>query len=171
MYVETSRSPGKGKLTLTGQLGEVMRESAQLALTWLRAKHRQYVSYWELIKKSNNFYKYQFQSIPEELFTNNDTHIHMPAGSISKDGPSAGITILVALLSLYSGKSVRAKTAMTGEITLRGALLPVGGIKAKVLAAHRAGIERVILPKRNEMDVNEITEDIKVGGGIMIETI
>ena len=134
--------PGKGGLTLTGQLGEVMKESASAALTYMRA-HAKDVG------------------IDETFFDGTDIHIHVPAGAIPKDGPSAGIAMLVTLASLLTGKQVRKDVAMTGEITLRGDVLPVGGIKEKVLAAHRAGIREVILPHVNEKDLPDIPEPIR----------
>jgi ATP-dependent Lon protease len=141
LFVESSLMPGTGQLLLTGQLGEVMKESAQIALSLLRANLPAIVPGFEYDKK--------------------DVHVHVPAGAIPKDGPSAGVTMLTALASLFSGIVVSPKLAMTGEITLRGAVTPVGGIKEKVLGAHRAGIERIILSKRNERDLKEIPEDIR----------
>ena len=142
IFVEASKMSGKGNLILTGQLGDVMKESAQAALTYVRSQ----------VKELN---------IPEGFYEKNDLHIHVPAGAIPKDGPSAGITIFTALVSLLTNKKVRSDIAMTGEITLRGMMLPVGGIKEKVLAARRAGIKRIILPKNNEKDLQEIPEEIK----------
>ena len=133
---------GKGSLTLTGQLGDVMKESAQAALSYIRSKAADF-------------------GIDEEIFEKNDIHIHVPAGAIPKDGPSAGVTMLVSLVSLLTDKHVRNDVAMTGEITLRGLVLPVGGIKEKVLAAKRAGINIVVLPKMNEKDLEEVPESIK----------
>lgn len=141
LFVESSLMPGTGKLMLTGQLGDVMKESAQIALSLLRANMPAIVPGFEYEKK--------------------DIHVHVPAGAIPKDGPSAGVTMLTALASLFSGIVVSPKLAMTGEITLRGVVTPVGGIKEKVLGAHRAGIERIILSKRNERDLKEVPEDIK----------
>lgn len=137
LFIETTLVPGKGRLTLTGQLGEVMKESGNLAYSYLRAHARQY-------------------GIPKEVFTAWDVHVHIPAGAIPKDGPSAGITLLTALASLFSRRRVRPHLAMSGELTLRGKVLPVGGIKEKVLAAARAGITDVILCKQNARDVAEI---------------
>ncbi len=142
LFIEATRMPGSGKLTLTGQLGDVMKESAQTALSYVKSKACQL-------------------GIPEELFKTEDVHVHVPAGAIPKDGPSAGITIAVALVSLFQEKSVRPDIAMTGEITLRGLVLPVGGIKEKVLAAHRAGIKEIILPKRNAVDLDELPKEIR----------
>ena len=142
IFVEASKMSGKGNLILTGQLGDVMKESAQAALTYARSQAKEL-------------------NIPEGFYEKNDLHIHVPAGAIPKDGPSAGITIFTALVSLLTNKKVRSDIAMTGEITLRGMMLPVGGIKEKVLAARRAGIKRIILPKNNEKDLQEIPEEIK----------
>ncbi|XP_078589974.1 lon protease homolog 2, peroxisomal-like [Branchiostoma floridae x Branchiostoma japonicum] len=146
MFVEATRMDGDGQLTLTGQLGDVMKESAQLAISWLRSNALEY----GLVQKSG-----------QDLMENTDVHIHFPAGAIGKDGPSAGVTIVTVLASLFSGHVVRSDTAMTGEITLRGVVLPVGGIKEKVLAAHRAGITRIILPKRNEKDLQDIPSNVR----------
>jgi len=144
LFIEATRMPGKGRLTLTGQLGDVMKESAQAALSYLRSRSG------ELGLGGENFEKF-------------DLHIHVPAGAVPKDGPSAGITILVALASLLTGKSVRPDLAMSGEITLRGLVLPVGGIKNKVLAARRAGLKRIILPAKNEKDLEEVPEQVQRG--------
>lgn len=141
LFIEARMMPGTGKLTLTGQLGEVMKESAQIALSHVRSNLAGAVSGIDYDKR--------------------DVHIHVPAGAIPKDGPSAGVTMLTTLASLFTGRSVSPKLAMTGEITLRGSVMPVGGIKEKVIAAHRAGIERVILPKRNQKDLKEIPEDVR----------
>uniref|UniRef100_A0A8B9KEM6 Lon protease homolog 2, peroxisomal n=1 Tax=Astyanax mexicanus TaxID=7994 RepID=A0A8B9KEM6_ASTMX len=147
MFVEASRMEGEGQLTLTGQLGDVMKESAHLAITWLRS----------------NAKTYQLTNIAgcADPLEGNDIHLHFPAGAVTKDGPSAGVTIVTCLASLFSGRLVRSDVAMTGEITLRGLVLPVGGIKDKVLAAHRAGLKRIILPKRNEKDLEEIPGHIR----------
>jgi len=142
IFIEAARMPGKGGLTLTGQLGEVMKESATAALTYVRTHAAD-------LGIDNNFLE------------SSDIHIHVPAGAIPKDGPSAGIAMLVALASLVSGSPVRREVAMTGEITLRGDVLPVGGIKEKVLAAHRAGIREVILPYVNEKDLPDIPEPVR----------
>lgn len=141
LFVEASSMPGTGKLTLTGQLGDVMKESAQLALSFLRSQRGGLCAGFDFEKR--------------------DIHVHVPAGAIPKDGPSAGITMLTALASLTSGRIVTPKLAMTGETTLRGAVLPVGGIKEKVLAAHRAGVKQVILPKRNEPDLRDVPANVK----------
>jgi ATP-dependent Lon protease len=142
IFVEATLMKGRKGFTLTGQLGEVMKESAQAALSYVRSKA-------------------SALKIPENFFEQGDIHIHVPAGAIPKDGPSAGVTMFTALLSLLTKRSVRSDVAMTGEITLRGLVLPVGGIKEKVLAARRAGIRAVILPKRNEKDLQEIPEEVK----------
>lgn len=142
LFIEATKMPGKGSLTLTGQLGEVMKESAQAALSYVRSKGR-------LMGVDANFLEKQ------------DVHVHFPAGAIPKDGPSAGVTIVTALVSLLTDIQARGDTAMTGEITLRGQVLPVGGIKEKVLAAHRAGIKRVILPERNRKDVVDVPEQAR----------
>jgi ATP-dependent Lon protease len=142
IFVEATKMRGEKGLTLTGQLGDVMKESAQAALAYVRTKAREL-------------------NIDEDFFAKNDIHIHVPAGAIPKDGPSAGITMFIALTSLLTNKAVRNDVAMTGEITLRGLVLPVGGIKEKVLAALRAGIKTVILPQKNEKDLEEIPEHIR----------
>jgi ATP-dependent Lon protease len=142
IFVEATRMKGSKSFTLTGQLGDVMKESAQAALSYIRSKARDL-------------------HIAEDFFAQSDIHIHVPAGAIPKDGPSAGVTMFTALLSLLTGRPVRSDVAMTGEITLRGLVLPVGGIKEKVLAAKRAGITTVILPQRNEKDLQDVPEEIK----------
>ncbi|XP_075432774.1 lon protease homolog 2, peroxisomal [Ascaphus truei] len=147
MFVEASRMDGEGQLTLTGQLGDIMKESAHLAISWLRSNAKKY----QLTNASGSF----------DLLDNTDIHLHFPAGAVTKDGPSAGVTIVTCLASLFSGRLVCSDVAMTGEITLRGLVLPVGGIKAKVLAAHRAGLKRVIIPKRNEKDLEEIPLNVR----------
>ncbi|HEY8172614.1 MAG TPA: endopeptidase La, partial [Dehalococcoidia bacterium] len=135
--VEVTLMPGKGGLTLTGQLGEVMRESAQAALSYARSRAIDL-------------------AIPLEVFEKNDIHVHVPAGAVPKEGPSAGITIATAMISALTRRPISREVAMTGEITLRGRVLPVGGLKEKILAAHRAGIKTFVLPKRNEKDLNEV---------------
>ncbi|MGZ3590191.1 MAG: endopeptidase La [Thermodesulfobacteriota bacterium] len=142
IFVEVTKMRGEKGLTLTGQLGDVMKESAQAALAYVRSKAKEL-------------------GIEEDFFAKNDIHIHVPAGAIPKDGPSAGITMFIALTSLLTNKPVRNDVAMTGEITLRGLVLPVGGIKEKVLAGMRAGIRTIILPKKNEKDLEEIPEHIR----------
>ncbi len=142
LFVETSRMPGRGGVEITGQLGDVMRESARAAFTYVRS-HAAALG----IEAAN--------------LDGQDVHIHVPQGAIPKDGPSAGVTIFTALTSLFTGRAVRADVAMTGECTLRGRVLPVGGIKAKVLAAHRAGMKTVILPKRCERDLDDVPENVR----------
>jgi len=142
LFVEATRMNGKGGLRLTGQLGDVMKESAQIAYSYIRAQAEQL-------------------AIGAREFDNMDVHLHVPAGAIPKDGPSAGIAMVMALASLFSGRAVRSDVGMTGEITLRGRILPVGGIKMKVLAAHRAGLRTVVLPKRNARDLDEVPEEIR----------
>ncbi len=142
LFVEATAMPGKGKLTLTGQLGDVMKESAQAAVSYVRANA-------------------ETLGVDPAFFEQHDLHIHVPAGAIPKDGPSAGVTMFTALVSLLTGRPVRHDVAMTGEITLRGMVLPVGGIKEKVLAAHRAGIKTVILPARNQPDLEEVPDKVK----------
>jgi ATP-dependent Lon protease len=144
LFTEASRMPGRGKLTITGRLGDVMKESAQAALSWIRANGDRY-------------------GIDEEVFEKSDLHVHVPAGAIPKDGPSAGVTIACSLLSLLTGEPVEALLAMTGEVTLRGKVLPVGGIKEKCLAARRAGVRRVVLPSHNEKDLVDIQPELKEG--------
>ncbi|MGE3683258.1 MAG: endopeptidase La [Bdellovibrionales bacterium] len=141
LFLESSHMPGTGKLILTGKLGEVMKESAQIALTLVRSR---------LAGAAQSF-----------AHDREDIHLHVPAGAIPKDGPSAGVAMLSALASLLLNRPVSSKLAMTGEITLRGAVTPVGGIKEKVIAAHRAGIEKVLLPKRNERDLKEVPEEVR----------
>lgn len=153
LFIESSLSRGKGKLTLSGQLGDVMKESAMTALSYLRSN----------AEKLNIHYK---------VFDNYDLHIHVPAGAVPKDGPSAGITMLTSLASVFTQRKVKDKLAMTGEITLRGKVLPVGGIKEKILAAKRAGIEEIILCKRNRKDIEEIDEQYIKGLKIhYVETV
>ncbi len=142
LFIEVLRMPGKGNLKLTGQLGDVMKESANAALSYIRARA-------------------PFLGIEEDFFDKTDLHIHVPAGAIPKDGPSAGVAMLTALVSLLSGRAVKKNLAMTGEITLRGHVLPVGGIKDKVLAAHRAGIQEIILPAQNQVDLDELPEAVR----------
>ncbi len=144
LFIEATMMKGKGNLILTGQLGDVMKESAKAALSYLRSKAEDF-------------------GIDPDQFEQVDVHIHIPAGAIPKDGPSAGITLLSALASLFTGKCVNHDMAMTGEVTLRGLVLPVGGIKEKVLAARRAGIKVVMLPEKNKKDLDEIPEEIRKG--------
>jgi len=142
LFIEATMLPGGGGLTLTGQLGEVMKESAQAARSYLWSHATEF-------------------GINPEMIKQNGIHVHVPAGAIPKDGPSAGVTMASAMASLYTGRKVRSDTSMTGEITLSGLVFPVGGIKEKVLAAHRAGIRRIILPERNEADTEEIPADVR----------
>jgi ATP-dependent Lon protease len=139
LFIESTKMNGKGQLVLTGQLGDVMKESAQAALSFIRSRAR-------------------WLGLEENFLEKTDIHVHIPAGAIPKDGPSAGVTMFVSMASLLTNKPIRSDVAMTGEITLRGLVLPVGGIKEKFLAAHRAGIKRVILPERNRKDVIDIPE-------------
>jgi len=142
LFVEAGKMNGSGKILLTGKLGDVMKESAQTALSFVRSKGSDL-------------------GIPTDAFRDKDIHVHVPSGAIPKDGPSAGVAICMALISLFTGCPVRPEVAMTGEITLRGLVLPVGGIKEKVLGAHRAGIKEIILPKRNARDLDEIPSHVR----------
>jgi ATP-dependent Lon protease len=142
MFFEATKMPGSKGFTITGQLGDVMQESAQAALSYVRAKAKEL-------------------GIPEKVFEKTDIHLHVPAGAVPKDGPSAGVTIAAALASLLTERRVRDDVGMTGEITLRGQVLPVGGIKEKVLAAHRAGLSTVILPKQNEKDLDDVPNEVR----------
>jgi ATP-dependent Lon protease len=153
IFVEAALTPGKGELKLTGQLGEVMKESAAAALSYLKARAKDI-------------------GIEPSLFEVNDIHVHVPAGAQPKEGPSAGVTVLTAMASILTGRPVRDDVAMTGEITLRGRVLPIGGIKEKVLGAHRAGLRRVLLPTRNEADLDDIPADLrKEMQLVMVESI
>jgi ATP-dependent Lon protease len=142
LFIEASRTNGSGKLILTGQLGDVMKESVQAALTLVKSRAASL-------------------GIDDAAFEKADVHVHVPAGAIPKDGPSAGVAMFTALASLFSERAARSDTAMTGEISLRGLVLPVGGIKEKVLAAMRAGIRRVLLPERNRKDLEEVPAEAK----------
>jgi ATP-dependent Lon protease len=142
IFVEAALTPGKGELKLTGQLGDVMKESAAAALSYLKARAADI-------------------GIDPSLFDRNDIHVHVPAGAQPKEGPSAGVTVLAAMASILTGRPVRDDVAMTGEITLRGKVLPIGGVKEKVLGAHRAGLRRVLLPTRNEADLDDIPADLR----------
>ena len=133
---------GKGDFTLTGQLGDVMRESARIAHSYVRSKAAEL-------------------GVDADSFAQLDVHVHVPAGATPKDGPSAGVAMVMAIASLFTGKPVRGDIGMTGEVTLRGRVLPIGGVKMKVLAAHRAGLTTVILPKRNERDLEDLPEDVR----------
>ncbi len=142
LFVEATRMPGSANLNLTGQIGSVMRESAQAAYSIIRSRAREL-------------------NIDPERITSQDFHIHVPAGAVPKDGPSAGVAMLTALISVLTDRTVDPKTGMTGEITLRGSVLPIGGVKEKVLAAHRAGLIRVILPNRNAKDLDDVPEEVR----------
>jgi len=142
LFIESSRMPGKGSVTLTGQLGDVMKESATAAMTYVRSNAVEL-------------------GVDPKFLAESDVHVHIPAGAVPKDGPSAGVTMFTALVSLLSGRKVKSDLAMTGEATLRGKVLPVGGIKSKVLAAHRAGITTVLLPAQNARDVDDIPADVR----------
>ncbi len=144
LFVEATSMPGSGRLTLTGQLGDVMKESAQAALSYVRSRLSEVAP-----------------GLPENWFAEHDLHLHVPAGAIPKDGPSAGITMATALASLLTGRAVREEVAMTGEITLTGQVLPIGGLKEKALAAQRSGVTTVIAPKENEADAEEIPEHLR----------
>jgi ATP-dependent Lon protease len=142
LYIEATRYPGKGNVTLTGQIGNVMKESVQAALSLVRSRDGAI-------------------GVKPEDFRKNDIHVHVPAGAVPKDGPSAGVAMFTALASLFSNTPVRSDVAMTGEITLRGLVLPIGGLKEKSLAAMRAGISTVIIPKLNEKDLYDVPEEAK----------
>jgi ATP-dependent Lon protease len=142
LFVEATKMPGHGKLVLTGQLGDVMKESAQAAVSYTRSHALEL-------------------GVDPAVFENSDIHIHLPAGGVPKDGPSAGVTLVTTVVSLLTGRRVHSDLAMTGEVTLRGRVLPVGGIKEKVLAAHRAGVKTVVLPERNRKDVLDIPEEVR----------
>ncbi len=144
LQIEVNVMPGKGDMILTGQMGDVMKESAQTGISYIRSISGEY-------------------GIPEDYFEKHDIHIHIPEGAVPKDGPSAGITMATAMLSAATGKKVHADLAMTGEITLRGRVLPIGGLKEKLLAAKNAGIRRVLVPRENINDVQEISDEIKKG--------
>jgi ATP-dependent Lon protease len=141
LVTEATLMPGRGHLTLTGKLGDVMQESAQAAMSWVRSKADEF-------------------GIPKDFNKKTDVHIHVPEGAIPKDGPSAGITLATALVSALARIPTRTDVAMTGEITLRGKVLPIGGVKEKVLAAHRAGIKNIVLPRDNEKDLADIPKAV-----------
>jgi ATP-dependent Lon protease len=155
IFIEAALMPGKGHLTLTGQLGEVMQESAKAALSYTRSRAKILGIY------PPKFYKGKLGRVKKDFFHNSDIHIHVPAGAIPKDGPSAGIAIAAALASVLSNKKIKKEAALTGEITLSGKVLQIGGVKEKVLAAERAGAEIVILPKDNEKNLVDIPEEAK----------
>ena len=142
LFIEAARMPGKDRLTLTGQLGDVMKESAQIALSYIRAHAHEL-------------------GIDSTKFNDADIHLHVPAGAVPKDGPSAGVTMVTALVSLLTDRPVRAEVGMTGEVSLQGHVLPIGGLKQKILAAHRAGLRTVIFPKRNDADLDDVPEDVR----------
>ena len=147
LFIEATAMPGKGNLHLTGKLGDVIKESAHIALSWV---------------KSHAFVLGLTQTPHESLLRDRDVHIHCPAGAIPKDGPSAGVAMTLALVSLFSQQVVEPSIAMTGEVTLRGNVLAIGGVKEKVLAAHRAGIKTVIIPSRNRKDIiGDLPENVK----------
>ncbi|HWK52659.1 MAG TPA: S16 family serine protease, partial [Steroidobacter sp.] len=142
LFIESTRIPGNGKLILTGQLGDVMKESAQAALSLLKSQAARL-------------------GIDTTVFDKSDVHIHVPAGAIPKDGPSAGVSMFTSLVSLFTNKTVRSDLAMTGEISLRGLVLPIGGVKEKTVAAHRAGIRKVLLPARNRKDLEDVPKSVR----------
>jgi len=142
LFIEATRMFGSGKMQLTGQLGDVMKESAHAALSYVRTNAEKY-------------------GIPKDFLEKSDVHIHIPAGGMPKDGPSAGITMFTAIVSLLTGIRIRHDVAMTGEISLRGRVLPIGGLKEKTLAAHRAGIKRVLVPERNKADLDEVPKEVR----------
>ena len=144
LQIEVNTMPGKGELMLTGQMGDVMKESARTALTYVRSVAMEY-------------------GVAEDYFEKHNIHIHIPEGAVPKDGPSAGITMATAMLSAVSGRLVSAKVAMTGEITLRGRALPIGGLKEKILAARMAGIKKVLVPEKNQPDIAELSREITKG--------
>jgi len=142
LFVEATSMKGNDGLVLTGQLGDVMKESARIALSYIRSHAEQL-------------------GIDDEAFTDRTFHVHVPAGAIPKDGPSAGITMTTALASLLSGRPVKHNVGMTGEVTLQGRVLPIGGLKQKALAAHAAGLSEVIIPERNRADLDDVPEDVR----------
>ncbi|MGB2583998.1 MAG: S16 family serine protease, partial [Dehalococcoidia bacterium] len=153
LFIESTLMPGKGNLILTGQLGDVMQESARAALSYTRSKAASL-------------------GIEEGFYSKSDVHIHVPAGAVPKDGPSAGVTMAVSLVSALTRRLVSKDVAMTGEITLRGKVLPVGGIKEKVLAANRAGIKKVVLPQENDRDLEEVPQHVREGlNFVFVESI
>jgi len=142
LFIETTAMPGSGKFTLTGQLGDVMKESGSAAISFLRSRSAEF-------------------ALPDDYFSKHDLHIHVPAGAVPKDGPSAGIAMATSIASLLSGLKVDSDLAMTGEVTLTGQVLPIGGVKEKVLGAKRAGIKKILLPKRNEMDLDDVPKEVR----------
>ncbi len=141
LQIEVNVMPGKGSLQMTGQMGDVMKESAQTALSYIRSVCPEY-------------------KVKDDYFEKHDIHLHIPEGAVPKDGPSAGITMATAMLSAVTNRKVNAKVAMTGEITLRGRVLPIGGLKEKILAARMAHVEKVLVPDRNRPDIAELSEEI-----------
>jgi ATP-dependent Lon protease len=153
LVIEASIMKGTGKMTLTGKLGDVMQESAQAALTYVRARAEQF-------------------ALPDNFYTETDIHVHVPEGAIPKDGPSAGIAMATSIASVFTKRKVRADLAMTGEITLRGRILPIGGLKEKLLAAHRGNIKTVIIPKDNEKDLADVPANVlKALNVVLVEHI
>jgi ATP-dependent Lon protease len=144
LQIEVNVMPGEGEVDYTGQMGDVMKESARIAMSYVRSVSEKY-------------------HIPDKLFAEKDFHIHIPEGAVPKDGPSAGITMATAILSAATGIPVKADLAMTGEITLRGRVLPIGGLKEKMLAAGTAGVKTVLVPKENEKDIAELEPEITEG--------
>ncbi|MGH3264143.1 MAG: S16 family serine protease, partial [Trebonia sp.] len=142
LFIEAAAYEGKGRLTITGQLGDVMQESAQAALSWIRSHTSEL-------------------GVPDDWFTQHDIHVHVPAGAIPKDGPSAGVTMATAIVSLVRDEPVAADVGMTGEITLTGQVLPIGGLREKSLAAQRAGLKRVIFPRENQPDLEELPAETR----------
>jgi ATP-dependent Lon protease len=142
LFIEATAYPGQGKLTITGQLGEVMQESAQAALSWVRAHAGEL-------------------GLPDDWFAGHDVHIHVPAGAVPKDGPSAGVTMATAIASLVRDTPVADDIGMTGEITLTGQVLPIGGLREKSLAAQRAGLKRIVFPRENEPDLDELPDETR----------
>src|SRR5262249_41379689 len=142
LFIEATAYPGQGRLTITGQLGDVMQESAQAALSWVRSHTGEL-------------------GLPEDWFAEHDVHVHVPAGAVPKDGPSAGVTMATAIASLVRGTPVSDDLGMTGELTLTGQVLPIGGVREKALAAQRAGLKRIVLPSENEADLDELPPETK----------
>jgi ATP-dependent Lon protease len=142
LFVEAASMPGKGGLVLTGQLGDVMKESARIALTYVKSHARDL-------------------NIDEHALDGREVHVHVPAGAIPKDGPSAGVTMVTAIASLLTGRPVKSTVGMTGEVTLQGRVLPIGGLKQKVLAAHAAGLTEVIVPERNQHDLEDVPSEVR----------
>ncbi|MEG0381437.1 MAG: S16 family serine protease, partial [Kurthia sp.] len=142
LQIEVSITPGKGKIILTGKLGDVMKESAQTALSFVRSK-------LDLLKVESNY------------FEEHDVHVHVPEGAVPKDGPSAGVTMVTAIVSAITERPIKKEVGMTGEVTLRGRVLPIGGLKEKSISAHRAGLKTIIIPKKNEADIDDIPESVR----------